>query len=203
MTFTIYVPLCIHMSLFNWFLIFPRFTEYIFNTPTKKLEAQPDITALDISLISLTEICWLKFCQNINITNHRIQNNHIAKLLHDISDVTYSFVFYFLSSYIYEREYRFHFRFMKRDLVSILVITHIGIISFKSGISKRIYIANTAPSVSVVSTLIPVVFRIRNGMLFTKNFALVYAKNYAAQPGLNEIPPAKKVSNEIFKYILI
>lgn len=28
-------------------------------------------------------------------------------------------------------------------------------------------------------TLIPVVFRIRNGMLFTKNSALVYAKNYA------------------------
>lgn len=47
--------------------------------------------------------------------------------------------------------------------------------------SERIYIANTKPSVSVVSTLIPVVFCIRNGMLFTKNFVLAFAKNYAGR----------------------
>lgn len=37
---------------------------------------------------------------------------------------------------------------------------------------------NTEPSVTAMLTLIPVLFRIRNGMLFTENFSLVYAKNY-------------------------
>lgn len=58
--------------------------------------------------------------------------------------------------------------------------------------SKRIYIWNTEPSVSVVSTLIPVVFRIRNGMLFTENFASVYAKNYESWPGIERNSTRKK-----------
>lgn len=75
------------------------------------------------------------------------------------------------------------------------------IIQIRPDLKKNLYREPT-PSVSVVSTLIPVVFRIQMEC-YSQNSALVYAKNYAAQPGLNEIPPAKKVSNEIFKYILI
>lgn len=45
-------------------------------------------------------------------------------------------------------------------------------------LKKNLY-CEYRPSVSSVLTLIPGVFRIRNGMLFTENFALVYAKNYA------------------------